>query len=125
LLIDGAVLNNVPTDVMRTFVGEGKVIGVAVDKREELMVSPELQRMTPLGAITARGMPDGKRTPRITEILARAGAVGGVAARARLRPIADIWLEPPVSNYSLIAYHKAAEIAEIGYVYAMKELANE
>lgn len=124
LLIDGAVMNNVPTDVMRSIVGDGKVIAVAVDKREELMVSPKLTRMTTLGAITSQGMPDNKRTPRITEILARAGAVGGVAARARLRPLADLWLEPPVSEYSMIAYHKSAEIAEVGYRYAMKELSD-
>jgi predicted acylesterase/phospholipase RssA len=122
LLIDGAVLNNVPTDVMRLIIGRGRVIGVSVDKNEELMVSPDLTRVTPLSSLTSRGSPHGKRTPRITEILARAGAVGGVAARARLRPLADTWLEPPVSDYSLIAYHKAAELAEIGYNYAIQEL---
>ncbi|MDK3018567.1 cyclic nucleotide-binding and patatin-like phospholipase domain-containing protein [Pseudodonghicola flavimaris] len=125
LLIDGAVLNNVPTDVMRGLVGEGTVIGVAVDKSDELMVAPELTRLTTRGALSAHGMPDHKRTPRITEILRRAGSVGGVAARERVRPLADIWLEPPVYDFSMISYHRATELADIGYRYALKALADE
>ena len=34
----------------------------------------------------------------------------------------DHYLEPPVAAFPLMAYRQAAEIVEVGYRYAMKEI---
>jgi NTE family protein/lysophospholipid hydrolase len=36
--------------------------------------------------------------------------------------MADHYLEPPVVAFPLMAYRRAAEIAEVGYRYAMEEI---
>ncbi|MCF8479105.1 MAG: patatin-like phospholipase family protein [Rhodospirillum sp.] len=124
LLVDGAILNNVPVDVMRDRVGKGTVIAADVNPRQELAVDPTLRRLSGLDALFRMIFRRQSLLPTLPEILVRAGIVGGIAHRDRTKGLADLYLEPPVSQFPLIAYGKARAIAAIGEEAARVALAN-
>jgi NTE family protein/lysophospholipid hydrolase len=113
LLVDGAVLNNVPVDVMRQRLGAGHLIAVDVNIREDLTVDPALDRLSPWDAVRRWFLRD-RRLPGLGEILVRAGIVGGIAHRDRVRDLADLYIEPKVSHFPMIAYGQAEAIAAQG-----------
>lgn len=116
LLVDGAILNNLPIDVMRDRLRNGYVLGIDVNPREELTVAADTRDLAPMRVIKSRW--GGSRTsslPNISDILHRAGTIGGLAHRERVQHLADHLLLPPVHNFSLIGYGRANEIEEVGY----------
>lgn len=131
LLVDGAILDNVPVGAMRGRLGtpleqrrgNGCIIAVDVDVREKLSVDPALQRLSVWRTLKGYLRAAGDGTPSIGSILYRAGHIGGIHERARTMAQADFCLEPPVAEYPLMAYRRAVEIADAGYRYAMEEIA--
>ena len=65
------------------------------------------------------GMPS---MPGIGEILPRAGHIGGLTWRGCAIGQSGHFRMPPVAALALMAYRRAAEIAEVGYRYAMQEI---
>lgn len=130
LLVDGAILENVPVGAMRMRLGtaqekrrgNGTIIAVDVDVQEELSVSPELQRLSVWSALKGKVFSNAERTPGIGEIMYRAGHIGGLNKRADTIEQSDHYLEPPVSQYSMMGYRYSADIAEIGYRYTMERI---
>lgn len=130
LLVDGAILDNVPVSAMRGRLGtpleqrrgNGTIIAVDVDVREPLCVSPELKRLSVWQALKGHLGAAEEGNPSIAAILYRAGHIGGMHERARTMALADYCLEPPVANYPLMAYRRAEEIVEAGYRHAMEEI---
>lgn len=122
LYVDGAILNNVPVDVMRERIGPGRVIAIDVNQREELLVEPELSRLSVRDALSRLILRRGPKLPTLPEILVRAGIVGGISHRDRTKGQADLYFEPPVSDFSLIDYKRAEQIARIGEEAAMVRL---
>ena len=131
LLVDGAILENVPVSAMRVRLGtplekrrgNGTIIAIDVDVREDMGVDPSLTRLSVWSTLKGFIMPGAKATPGIGEILYRAGHIGGLNQRSRTIAQADHYLEPPVAEYSLMNYRSAAEIAEVGYRYAVENIA--
>ncbi len=125
LLVDGALLNNVPVDVMRKFNEGGTVIAVDVNAREDLLNNTDnsggisglkilINKLNPMAPKI--------KIPNMIETLSRASIIGGLAQRKKMMDgYADLYLQPPVSNYSLRDYKHAEQIAEIGYHYALEE----
>ena len=131
LLVDGAILENVPVGAMRMRLGtplekrrgNGTIIAIDVDVQEDLGVDPaltHLSRWTTLKDIFSR---QGRTTPGIAEILYRAGHIGGLNKRAATVAEADHYLEPPVAEYSLMDHKRAAEIVGRGYTHAVEKVA--
>lgn len=130
LLVDGAILENVPVQAMRMRLGtplerrrgNGSIIAIDVDVRENLCADPTLARLTlksTLRRLLSHGAP---ASPGIADILYAAGHVGGQSQRFRTIAQADHYLEPPVGDFSLMAYAKGADIAEVGYRDAMEKI---
>lgn len=130
LLVDGAILDNVPVSAMRGRLGtplerrrgNGTIIAVDVDVRENLCVDPEMSRLSVWRTLKGYLRASREGGPSIGAILYRAGHIGGMHERARTMAMADFCLEPPVAEYPLMAYRRAGEIAEAGYRYAMEEI---
>lgn len=114
LLVDGAILNNVPVDAMRDRVGSGQVIAVDVNPREDLVVDASLERFGPLDVLTRLFSRRTEKLPTLPEILVRAGIVGGIAHRDQTKAMADLLIEPPVGRFPLIGYGQAHTIAQVG-----------
>jgi len=131
LLVDGAILDNVPVSAMRSRLGtpleqrrgNGTIIAVDVDVREKLCVDPQLKRLSAWHTLKAYMHPAAETSPSIAAILYRAGHIGGMHERARTMALADYCLEPPVADFPLMAYRRAEEIAAAGYRNACEEIA--
>lgn len=130
LLVDGAILENLPVAAMRARLGtpleqrrgNGTVIAVDVDVRDYMGVDPTWPRLSVRRTIQGyfrRGKPS---SPGIGDILYRASHIGGLHQRARTIAQADHCLEPPVASFPLMGYSRAEKIVEVGYRYAMQEI---
>jgi NTE family protein/lysophospholipid hydrolase len=131
LLVDGAILDNVPVGAMRQRLGaplekrrgNGTVIAVDVDIQQDLGVGPGVSRLSVWKSVR-RHLPGSVETqPGIGDILYRAGHIGGLQQRERTAKLADYYLEPPVSGFELMSYRSAREIADVGYRYAVEQIA--
>jgi predicted acylesterase/phospholipase RssA/CRP-like cAMP-binding protein len=132
MLVDGAILENVPVEAMRMRLGtplerrrgNGTIIAIDVDVHEAMGVDPELSHLSVWSAMKGHlFLKKRLQNPGIADILYRAGHIGGLNQRARTVAQADHYLEPPVSNFSMMSYKRALEIADVGYQYAMKSIA--
>lgn len=130
MLVDGAILENVPVGAMRMRLGtplerrrgNGTIIAVDVDVQEDLGVDPSFTRLSHRRAL--KGLLTRRPTqPGIVEILYRAGHIGGLHQRAATVAQADHYLEPPVARWSMMDHKRAPEIVEAGYRYAVEKIA--
>ncbi|GAB2838568.1 cyclic nucleotide-binding and patatin-like phospholipase domain-containing protein [Pseudoduganella ginsengisoli] len=130
LLVDGAILENVPVEAMRVRLGtplekrrgNGTIIAIDVDVREGPGADPSLNRLSVWKTVKGYFSPNANPTPSIASILYSAGHIGGAAQRGRTIAQADHYLEPPVAEFSLMGYARSREIAEVGYRYAIEKI---
>lgn len=129
LLVDGAILDNVPISPMRARLGtpleqrrgNGTVIAVDVDVGGALGVAPEVQHLSVMKTLKSY-FSDDQQSPSIGAILYRAGHIGGLHQRSRTKALADHYLAPPVTEFPIMAYRRAEEIVEIGYRHALQQI---
>lgn len=126
LLVDGALLNNLPVDVMREFNQGGSVIAVDVNEREDLLNNTDnLGGISGWQLLWSRINPLTPRIqiPSMVQILTRSSMIGGLAQQKKMHEgLADLYLRPPVINFPLTGYNQAKAITEAGYRYAQTEL---
>ena len=130
LLVDGAILENVPVGAMRMRLGtalerrrgNGTIIAVDVDVQEELSAPDNLSKLSVWSAIKGLVLPESQRTPTIGQIMYRAGHIGGLNQRTQAIGQADHYLEPPISHFPIMGYRSSAEIAEVGYRYTIEQM---
>ena len=120
LLYDGALMNNLPIDIMRQEIRNGPVIAVDVVPPVDLnlhtpqLYSPSgwrlaLNRLNPF--TTAMSIPG------IVSILQRAGQLPSLHTR-RLRlaaELADLYVRPPVEQIKILDFSIAETAVDIGY----------
>jgi predicted acylesterase/phospholipase RssA/CRP-like cAMP-binding protein len=132
LLVDGAILENVPVGAMRARLGtslerrhgNGTIIAIDVDVRDYMGVDPTLTRLSVRSALRGMFRWGANNSPGIGDILYRASHIGGLHQRSRTIAQSDHYLEPPVAAFPLMGYGKAETIAEVGYRYAIREIEN-
>lgn len=130
LLVDGAILDNVPVAAMRARLGtplekrrgNGTIIAIDVDVRDELSVAPDITQLSAWGAFKAYLRIGKDKPPGIGDILYRAGHIGSMQQRARTTAMAEHYLQPPVGGFPLMGYRQAQAIVEVGYRYAATEI---
>ncbi|MCV2370920.1 patatin-like phospholipase family protein [Roseateles oligotrophus] len=130
LLVDGAILENVPVQPMRMRLGtklerrrgNGLIIAIDVDVRANLRADPALLRLSARSTLKSMLVKHAPVSPGIADILYSAGHVGGMNQRLRAISQADHYLEPPVGEFALMAYGRGADIAEVGYQHAMEKI---
>jgi len=130
LLVDGAILENVPVAAMRMRLGtalerrrgNGTIIAVDVDVQEELSAPRDLSRLSVWNTLKGMVAPASQRTPTIGQIMYRAGHIGGLNQRTQTIGQSDHYLEPPVGQFPMMGYRSATEIAEVGYRYTMDQM---
>jgi NTE family protein/lysophospholipid hydrolase len=130
LLVDGAILDNVPVQAMRMRLGtklerrrgNGLIIAIDVDVRANLRADQALARLSIWSTLKSKLFAHAPASPGIAEILYSAGHVGSMNQRVRTMAQADHYLEPPVGEFGLMAYRRGADIAEVGYRHAMEKM---
>lgn len=131
LLVDGAILDNVPVEAMRQRLGaklerrrgNGTVIAIDVDVAEPLQVETDRQRIGLRDKLRSTWNKTEQPLPGIGQILYRAGHIGGMVQRQKTISQSDFYLEPPTLDFSLMAYKRADEIIERGYEHARQRIA--
>ena len=125
LLIDGAILNTFPVDVMHRELSGGVMVGVNVSQ------IPELKELYSYGTelsgwklLLTRMNPfvDSPRVPRIIATLMRATDIKSIQRLNETREMLDVLVEPDVSSIALLDFKAFAEIARIGYEQALPVL---
>lgn len=130
LLVDGAILENVPVAAMRQKLstplerrrGNGLVIAIDVDLKDRFGVDTELEEISPWQKVKSHFTKEKDTLPGIVDILMQVAHVGGLSQRNFTKRSADIYLEVPLSQFKMMDYKKAEQIIEAGYQFAMKEI---
>ncbi|MEY8199079.1 MAG: cyclic nucleotide-binding and patatin-like phospholipase domain-containing protein [Colwellia sp.] len=123
--VDAALLDNVPVKAMRQKIGFGCLIAVDVDVREELKVDANLSELSSWQVLKQRIFNrEAPRLPSIFDLLHRSGHLGGLVHRKESIAMADHYLQPPVSKFSLMAYGKGTDIVDTGYQYTLLHIDN-
>ncbi|MBF0447444.1 MAG: cyclic nucleotide-binding domain-containing protein [Magnetococcales bacterium] len=124
LLVDAAVLDNVPVDVMRRDFSHALIVAIDVNIRDRLNVSKDVTQLTGWQVLKERfgRNKGGGHTPGIVDIITRTSIIGAVAQQPNARQMADLYLQPPVSGYPMFGFRQGAAIVECGYQYGMEQL---
>ncbi len=126
VLVDGAIMNNLPVDVMRTFSLGGRILAVNV-RPEEHMSAGELpddgilSGWSLLGR-TLNAFGTRPNVPRIGEVLLRMTETGNVLSTEEHEQIAELTFNPPVAGVGLMEFSASDRLLEIGYRHAMERL---
>lgn len=128
LLVDGAMLDNIPGSVMRER-GADYVISVALaadtDESADEIFSGIYEENNP-GALPSAlrslfqrilGKRKKQKTPNLLSVLMRATFVASDAAVTRTKAESDIFINLPVEKYGLFDWKKFHELVDIGYRY--------
>lgn len=119
LHVDGGLINNVPVDVMRSFAGEGAVIGVDVSPPHELHeVKDYGEDVSGWDALWSRFNPTRDRRvyrPSILLVLMRVIEFGGISYRRAKADMADVYISPDVIGFKRNDFAAAAALADAGY----------
>jgi predicted acylesterase/phospholipase RssA/CRP-like cAMP-binding protein len=119
LHVDGGLINNVPVDVMRSFAGEGAVIGVDVSPPHELHeVTDYVEDVSGWNALWSRFNPTRNRRvyrPSILLVLMRVIEFGGISYRRAKADMADVYISPDVLRFKRNDFGAASDIADAGY----------
>lgn len=122
LLVDGAVLDNVPIDVMR-HVCDGTVIASDVSPLVDLAVDAEAgvspglwRRIAPWGG----GPADGRKAPTIVDVLSRVSSLNSTVAIEAMKRHANLYLHPPTEEFTVVDWKRAEALIDVGYEYAVQ-----
>lgn len=122
LLVDGALLNNLPADVMRGL-GVGVVIASEVSIEEDASFTAE-HVPTAWDVLRGRFRREPPRPfPGIMEMAMRSALLHSAWREKEAMTHVDFCLCPPIDGFALMAFEQMDEIAEVGYAYAREALA--
>ena len=120
LLYDGALMNNLPIDIMREEIRNGPVIAVDVVPPVDLNIhAPQLYSPSGWRLALNRLNPFSRpmSIPGIVSILQRTGQLPSLHTR-RLRlaaELADLYVRPPVEQFKILDFSIAETAVDIGY----------
>jgi NTE family protein len=117
LLVDGGLLNNVPTDVMQAL-GRGDVIASDVSNAVELRIEG-VDSTEPLDLLNFRTLAKGFN---LTSIMFRAATLVDVDQVRARRASADLYLRMPVQGVGTFDWEEAQALEQQAYDYASVEL---
>jgi len=123
LLIDDGILNNLPGDVMKEVFG-GYVI--AVDASRDTSFSVDYQKIpSPAKLLWSKIWPFAHtlEVPRTVDILIGSTLLNSINKRNKVKSnIADLYLQPPVSEFKMLDFIPIEQISEIGYHYTKQQI---
>ena len=122
LTVDGAVINNLPVDIM-----QDKPVGniIAVDLSSDKQYEVDYPVLPTASAILrGRYLPFARRhkVPAFSTVMLKATELGTLKRVRELVEQADLLLKPPVRQFSMTAVGSVDRIVQAGYEHAMEVL---
>jgi NTE family protein len=126
VIVDGALINNLPADVMKSLCG-GPVIAVDVSPRRDLRgAAPEVKSGARIVRGTSYAAAPAAATgglPTVYSIVMRTVMLNTVISAESMKKHIDLYLRPPVEHIEMFDWMAIDEAAEAGYRYAVEQLA--
>jgi lysophospholipid hydrolase len=127
LLVDGALLRNLPADVMREVIGGGTVIAVDVSAETDMQQEHPYQDSISGWRIIWSRLNPFTRTlavPNIAAVLQRSAELASVVMQREvlLRGI-DLYIRVPLKRFGMLDFHQASDIIAAGHGVAREKLA--
>ena len=114
--VDGAVMNNLPTDVMRQQ-AVGEIVAVDISADDVLRADVEEFALPSMWRLFVEKMIRPRR-PGILSILLRSGMVNAEAASVERRAYTNLLLAPPLQDIELLDWYAYERAIEAGYRHA-------
>jgi predicted acylesterase/phospholipase RssA len=124
MLVDGAVLNNVPGDIMKKLCG-GQVVAVDVSPREDLVFQPQCPERPPTKQIFWNQMnPFGQKPtlPSLFDIVARSAMLSSASNTNFIRDQVDLYLDIPMDQFGMSDVKSFDQIIDTGYQFASQQI---
>lgn len=120
LLVDGGVINNMPGDWLRERCG-GPVIAVNVSPPDKVDVNMQ-QLPSQWSVFWGKVLPwrEPIQVPGISGILMRTLMLASASRTQSVATGADIYLSPPVEEYSMLGFDDLDKLIDCGYNYARR-----
>lgn len=123
LLIDGGILNNLPSDIMQQFCRTVIVVDIA----EQINLTVEYDRIPSSWEILWSRICPFKKSlqfPSILDILLGATLLSSNGRAKIVKADADFYLKPPVEQFKRLEFTALEELVEVGYQYTKNEIEN-
>jgi len=125
LLVDGAVLDNMPVVVMKDITRKGPVLAVDVSGKDSIEATENYNPgISGWKILWNRMNPFSRRMniPNIFGILVRTAMLRSIHHGEVSKTIADFYMNPPIEKFSMLEFKSFEKIIEVGYDYAVKEI---
>jgi NTE family protein/lysophospholipid hydrolase len=122
VFVDGAIVNNLPGDIMRKRSCEKVIV---IDVGSETNFDFQIEEFpSPWRFLWDRIRPFGNRiaTPNIAAVLMRTTEVGSHQKTTEAKRDADLCLRPPIDKFGVLEFESIDRIVEAGYRYAREKL---
>ncbi len=121
VFVDGAVINNLPVDVMRKQ-GVGEVVAVDISADDVLHAGVEEFALPAWWRMLWQRWTHPGRRPGILSILLRSGMVNAEAASVERHAMTSLLLAPPLEDIQLLDWNAYERAIEAGYRHAQTVL---
>jgi len=122
LTVDGAVINNLPVDIMQRK-PVGRIVAVELGSHDRVEVDYD-EMPSALAVLRGRYLPFSRRykVPGFSTVMLKATELGTMAKMREAGKQADLLLKPPVRHFGMTEVSAFDRIVQAGYEYAMAEL---
>ncbi|MGA9334546.1 MAG: patatin-like phospholipase family protein [Rudaea sp.] len=121
VFVDGAVINNLPVDMMRDQ-GLGEIIAVDISADDVLRADVDEYALPSWWRLAWQRLFHRHRRPGILSILLRSGMVNAEAASIERREHTSLLLTPQLDDVELLDWHAYERAVDAGYRYARRIL---
>ena len=126
-LVDGGVLDNLPTRTVRARAGGGPLIAVDIRPRIDLSMTPAFGPAVSGWSVVSRrlaGRGTGDHIPSLLDVFVRASGLGSIRAQqaALEEQPADLLLRPPVGNHRILDFRHGPALIRSAYEYTVAAL---
>jgi predicted acylesterase/phospholipase RssA/CRP-like cAMP-binding protein len=124
VLVDGAVMNNLPVDIALELGEPGSMMAVNLRGPVDLAAHdlPHDGEVSGWRALRQRARRRRSAVPGIMETLLRASEIGSVVSSRRFEGLADLVFRPPVSKFAMMDFSAHDDLIEVGYRHAIEVL---
>ena len=125
LLIDGAIVNNFPVDIMRSRLSGGRIIGANIHFGAEARASIPDGILSGWKLFFNQFSKDyGKDVPRIAEIILSSIILSSLRHQEEMTALTDCCIDLDLSGFKLLDFKAIDQLIELGYIAAMEKLSD-